>query len=111
MSRLFWTLAVSLGYLLSAIPALAAGQGEEPADPAPPAAERKESAQGTAQPRKVSVPQRHSTAADGETPTFQRKPVSTWIADLKDKDVGVRRAATTALTKRTRTSAPLLARP
>ena len=111
MSRRFWTIAVSLGYLLSVIPALEAGQGVQSGDPAPPAAERKEPAQGTAQPRKVSVPQRQSPAADIKTPTFQRKPVSSWIADLKDKDVGVRRAATTALTKRTRTSAPLLARP
>src|SRR5262249_14957097 len=97
MSRLFWTIAVSLGYLLSAIPALAAGQGEESGAPTPTAAERKESAQGTSQPATVRVPQRRSTTTDNKTPTFQFKPVSCWIDDLKDKDVGVRRAATTSL--------------
>src|SRR5262249_33601253 len=97
MSRLFWTIAVSLGYLLSAIPALAAGPGKESGDPAPPVAERKESAPATAQPKKVSVPQRRSTATDNKTPTFQYKPVNCWIIDLKDKDVGVRLAAATAL--------------
>src|SRR5262245_40798568 len=97
MSLLFWTIAVSLGDLLSAIPALAAGPGKESGQPAPPVAERKESAPATAQPKKVSVPQRRSTTTDNKTPTFQYKPVSCWITDLKDKDVGVRLAAATAL--------------
>ena len=97
MSRLLWTIAVSLGYLLSAVTLQAAGQGEEPWDPPPRAAERKESAQESAQPKKVSVALRRSIAADNETPTFRGQSVNTWIADLKDQDVAVRREAATAL--------------
>src|SRR5262245_64832467 len=52
------------------------------------------------------VTQRRSTAAEGETPTFRGTPVSTWIDRLKDEDVAVRRAAATALARRTDKAGP-----
>src|SRR4029079_7365925 len=46
------------------------------------------------------IAQGQSQTVDGKPLTFRGKPVTTWIADLKDRDVAVRRATATALAGR-----------
>jgi hypothetical protein len=81
MSRLLWTIAVSLGYLVSAVISLAASQGKEPGDTTPQAAARRESTQEAAQPRKVS-----RTFADLLVRVVQRDKDSGAILRVKPKD-------------------------